>query len=35
MHMMAKTSAREPLKPIIQPEKILEMRQLVDWLRSP
>ena len=30
MHMMAKTSAREPLKPIIQPEKILEMRQLVD-----
>ena len=30
MHMMAKTSARDPLKPIIQPEKILEMRQLVD-----
>ena len=30
MHMMAKTSAREPLKPIIHPEKILEMRQLVD-----
>src|SRR5204862_2540881 len=30
MHMMAKTSVREPLKPIIQPEKILEMRQLVD-----
>jgi MoxR-like ATPase len=30
MHMMAKTAAREPLKPIIQPEKILEMRQLVD-----
>ena len=30
MHMMAKTSAREPLKPIIQPEKILEMRKLVD-----
>src|SRR5215204_1210291 len=30
MHMMAKTSAREPLKPIIQPEKILEMRQFVD-----
>jgi MoxR-like ATPase len=30
MHMMAKTSTREPLKPIIQPEKILEMRQLVD-----
>src|SRR5436190_11782699 len=30
MHMMAKTSVRDPLKPIIQPEKILEMRQLVD-----
>jgi len=30
MHMMAKTAAREPLKPIIQPEKILEMRELVD-----
>ena len=32
MHMMAKTSAREPLKPIIQPEKILEMRKLVDQI---
>jgi MoxR-like ATPase len=30
MRMMAKTSAREPLKPIIEPEKILEMRRLVD-----
>ena len=30
MHLMARTSAPDPLKPIIQPEKILEMRQLVD-----
>lgn len=30
LYLMAKTSAREPLRPVIQPEKILEMRQLVD-----
>ena len=32
LHMMARTSAREPLKPIIHPEKILEMRRLVDQI---
>ena len=30
LHMMARTSARDPLTPVITPEKILEMRQLVD-----
>ena len=30
MRMMARTVAREPLKAIIEPEKILEMRRLVD-----
>ena len=30
MRLMAKTAAREPLKAVIQPETILEMRRLVD-----
>jgi MoxR-like ATPase len=30
LFMMARTSARDPLKPVIQPEQILEMRKLVD-----
>ena len=30
MRMMSRTSAREPLTAIIEPEKILEMRKLVD-----
>jgi MoxR-like ATPase len=30
LFMMARTSARDPLKPVIEPEKILEMRKLVD-----
>ena len=30
LHMMARTSTRDPLTPVITPEKILEMRQLVD-----
>src|ERR1051325_3145445 len=30
LYLMARTSAREPLKPVIQAEKILEMRKLVD-----
>ncbi|HUR47878.1 MAG TPA: MoxR family ATPase [Candidatus Saccharimonadales bacterium] len=30
LFMMARTSTREPLKPVIEPEKILEMRKLVD-----
>jgi MoxR-like ATPase len=30
LHMMARTSARDPLKAVIQPEKILEMRKWVD-----
>ena len=30
LHLMAKTSAREPLAAVITPEKIMEMRKLVD-----
>ena len=30
LHMMARTSTRDPLTPVITPEKIMEMRQLVD-----
>ncbi|MDB6030181.1 MAG: MoxR family ATPase [Verrucomicrobiales bacterium] len=30
LYMMARTSVREPLKAVIAPEKILEMRKLVD-----
>ena len=30
LFMMARTSSRDPLKPVIEPEKILEMRKLVD-----
>jgi MoxR-like ATPase len=30
LYMMARTSVREPLKAVITPEKILEMRKLVD-----